>query len=654
MRDEGKKVRTNEGKKGIASYLPAFLPSYLLFFPLSFVYMGLVVRPDLIYYCFGTILPDAPAFATGWTFLGDSLAIPGGPVAYAAGFLSLGYYYAWLGAAIITLAGLGLSELCRRHLVTAGLARGFVLATFPALALFLIYSHYKHPLTVCLAVALGLALSLVFERLPLRRPLVRVVLSALVATVGFWLGGAGTLLVFALMTAIYAVLVRRDWMTVVLALPTSAALAWALAGYVFLIPARQAFVSLTPFAPSQMADLAPFLRALTFLLYGFAPLAVLLVLIGKRLFGGRGRASNVPSKKISPGRVRTTHPSLASRGGAWYAPYGFARLALSALPVVLMALGLHLGGDALRKPYVLSNYYSSQKRWDKVIELAGRLPKGRSNLYVNHDITRALYHTGRLPYDMFRYPQDPKALLLTHEKKESNLTEWKLSDIFLELGHVNMAQKLASELLTTRGHLGAALEELGWIGIIKGHPGTARVYLEALKRDLIYRRRAESLRHGLDNGFTPDQAAYIDRIRSYLRDEMAPMTGAEPVDETLAALLKHNPHNKMAFEYLMACYLLTGQVDKVVENMERLPNLGYQAIPTLYEEAILIHYGSRAQAVDLDKFNVSPGTLHRYEAFAQIRNTMGPQNSQAVLNRLVRDFGTSYFFYYCFGRVGLM
>ena len=27
--------------------------------------------------------------------------------------------------------------------------------------------------------------------------------------------------------------------------------------------------------------------------------------------------------------------------------------------------------------------------------------------------------------------------------------------------------------------------------------------------------------------------------------------------------------------------------------MERLPDLGYQAIPTLYEEAILIYYGSR-------------------------------------------------------------
>jgi hypothetical protein len=648
MRDEGKKIETNEGKKGIASCLLAFLPSYLLYFLLCFVYMWLAVRPDLIYYCFGTILPNAPAFATGWTFLTDSLALPGGPVTYAAGFLSQGYYYAWLGAAIIALAGLGLSELCRRHLVTAGLTRGFVLATFPAIALFLIYSHYKHPLTVCLAVALGLALSLVFERLPLRRPPVRVVVCGFIAVVSFWLGGAGTLLVFALMTTIYAILLRRDWLTTVLALPAGAALAWVLAEYVFLIPARQAFVSLTPLASSQTTDLAPFLRVLTFLLYGFAPLTVLLVLLGKRLFGGRGRTPNALPKKI--------------RGKGKFAATGRKRLSLAflakpavpAVPVVLMALGLYLGNDALRKPYVLSNYYSCQKRWDKVLELAAHLPKGWSNVYVNHDITRALYRTGRLPYDMFRYPQNPHALLLTHEKKESDLTEWKLSDIFLELGHVNMAQKLASELLTTKDHLGAALEELAWISIIKGHSGTARVYLEALRRDLIYRNRAESLLRGLDSGFTPDQAAYIDRIRSCVRDEMTPVTGAEPVDQTLAALLKRNPHNKMAFEYLMACYLLTGRVDKVVENMERLPDLGYLAIPTLYEEAILIYYRSRAQAVDLDKFHVSPETLHRYEAFAQIRGTMGPQNNQAVPSRLIRDFGTSYFFYYCFGQVGLM
>ena len=73
-------------------------PGNLIFFVLAFLYFWLVVEPHLIYHCFGTILPDAPQFATGWAFLRDSLATPGGPVVYVSGLLSLGYSSAWLGA----------------------------------------------------------------------------------------------------------------------------------------------------------------------------------------------------------------------------------------------------------------------------------------------------------------------------------------------------------------------------------------------------------------------------------------------------------------------------------------------------------------------------------------------------------------------------
>jgi len=168
----------------------------------------LVIEPQLIYHCFDTILPDAPQFATGWTSLKDSLGTPGGPMTYVSRLLSQGCYYAWLGAAIIVLAGFCLAELTRRHLAAAGFVRASVVATLPAIMFFLIHSHYKHPLTVCLAVSLGLFLSLIVERLPLRHPLVRVGLCCLFATVGFWLGGGGTLLVFALMIAIHGILGR--------------------------------------------------------------------------------------------------------------------------------------------------------------------------------------------------------------------------------------------------------------------------------------------------------------------------------------------------------------------------------------------------------------------------------------------------------------
>ena len=630
-----------------AKWLPQKIPwpDNLIFFVLAFLYLWLVVEPHLIYHCFGTILPDAPQFATGWAFLRDSLATPGGPVAYVSGFLSQGYSSAWLGAAIIVLVGVCLADLSRRHLLTAGFAHASLPAAFPAVMLFLICSRYKHPLTACLAVSLGLLLSLIFEKLPVRRPLMRIPVYCLMAMVGFWLGGGGTMLVFALLIVVYGIRARRDWTTVALALPAGAAIAWVLAEYVFLLPARQALLTLTPFAPGQTTGMTPFLKVLMSLLYGFVPLAVSLTLIAKKVFPGRKQKPDRHSKKAGG---KGKHAAQRERRSLSF----LKKPALSAVPVVLMALGLCVGRDELRKPYVLSNYYSRQQQWDNILELSRRLPPNRSNVYVNHDIVRALYHTGRLPYDMFRYPQIPRALLLTHERGQSDLTQLKLSDIFLELGHVNMAEKFASELLSTKDTLGVALEKLGWISIIKERPVTARVYLKALKRDLLYRKRAESLLRGLDHGFTPEQTAHIDRIRSYMIDEPVPITGGEPLDQALALLLEHNPRNKMAFEYLMACYLLTDKVDKIAANAPRLRTLGYREVPTLYQEAMAIHCGSQGRPVDLATLGISVETVRRYETFVQLARATQTQNRQAVLNTLIRDFGSSYFFYCSFGHVG--
>ena len=122
------------------------VPHNLVFFLLGMLYLWLVVEPRLIYQCFGTILPDAPIFLTGWSFLGNSLGLPGGFVMYISGFLSQGFYYSWLGAVIIVLSALCLCELFKRHLVAAGFARATVLCSFPAIMLFLMYSRYKHPL----------------------------------------------------------------------------------------------------------------------------------------------------------------------------------------------------------------------------------------------------------------------------------------------------------------------------------------------------------------------------------------------------------------------------------------------------------------------------------------------------------------------------
>ncbi len=326
----------------------------------------------------------------------------------------------------------------------------------------------------------------------------------------------------------------------------------------------------------------------------------------------------------------------------------FKKFVLPAVPVTVMAVGLYFSYDKIHRQIVLMNYLSRQGRWPEVLELGNHLPKNIYNIYCNHDINRALYHAGRLPYDMLCFPQNPHALLLTHEEEESSMTQLKMCDAFIELGNVDYAQKLASEFLVIEGQSGIILEKLAWINIIKGQEATARIYLNALKKDLIYRDKAESMLSSLENGFGSDKAAYIQRLNSYIRTNGGARLYKESIEEMLTGLLRQNPNNRMAFEYLMACYLLAGQLDNIAANIGRLEQLGYQDVPTLYEEAMLIYYGLRGQQLDLNKLNIKRETIERYRRFLQLYNSMQAHNRQVILRHLLREFGTSYFFYYKF------
>jgi hypothetical protein len=624
------------------------IPHNLIFFLLAIFYLWLVVEPHLIYQCFGIILPDAPFFLTGWSFLASSLYLPGGFVMYVSGFLSQGFYFSWLGALVIVLSAFCLCELTRRHLAVAGYARATVLSSLPAVLLFVVYSRYRHPLPACLVVSLGLACSLIFERLPLRRLVVRMMVYCLMAAMLFWLAGAGGMLLFSLMTVIYGIFVRRDFVLSALAAPAGLGIVWYLAQDVFLVPPEQTFSVLAPLVPAAIRGMNTFSTVLIIILYAFVPTGVILLLLGKAVFGKIREERKRRSRKRK--KEKTYTGAEKTRGLAVM----LGTMTRAAIPIVLMGAGLYFSHDPMSKPLIQVYDYSLRRQWDTILDLGRSLPKGESNVYFNHDVNRALYHTGRLPYDMFTFPQTPHGLLLSHEEKASSLTQLKLCDIYMELGRINTAEKLATELLTARNHSGIVVEKLAWINIIKGQYQTARIYLNVLKRDLVYRRKAQALLRSMDDGFTSDQTAYIDTIRSRMHHEGYLGAGDKSIERVLTELLTRNPANRMAFEYLMACYLLTGQVDKIAANMEHLKEFDYDGIPTLYEEAMLIYIGSQGRKIDLSKSNIRRETFDRYVRFVQLKNSMRLENRQVVLTRLISEFGSSYFFYFTFGRVGVL
>ncbi len=68
-----------------------------LFFVLFYLYVWLVIDPRLIHHTMGLVTPYRPfSFTTGWPFLWEHLALPGGLVMYGSRYLSALYAVGWL------------------------------------------------------------------------------------------------------------------------------------------------------------------------------------------------------------------------------------------------------------------------------------------------------------------------------------------------------------------------------------------------------------------------------------------------------------------------------------------------------------------------------------------------------------------------------
>jgi hypothetical protein len=608
----------------------------LIFFGLCFCVLWLLVEPHLIYHGLGTMVLNTSLFSTGWQFFADALRVPGGLTHYVSGFLSQLYGSSWLGPLVILLVAVSLCELLRIHLAMIGTRCHRVIYFLPALIAMGLYSRYTHPLAVSLALSFGLQFSLVLEKLPWCRAIrTRVIFTVFMMVTTYCVAGFGGTLVFTVITALYQIGIHKKWFAVLVTLPLGGLIIWGLTEYVYCLPPKQAISILSPLmdANSKVTLWIP-------ALYALGPVSMLLVLLKKKFWLSRPK----PKKKNKKADTKNAppHPLLmhSKQAIGWV------------LPFVLLALCLQQSFDRQQKLSLQINYAAVQQQWPDVLDLARTLPKGVTNVQCNHIVNRALYHTGRLAHDMFDFPQMPQALLLTHEKQASNLTSLRLCDLFLELGYVNIAEKQASELLAVVGHLGPVLENLALVNIVKDRNDTARIYLNALKRNRVYRDQANTLLAGLDTQFSPDQAATIQRIRANRCPNWSLEPDTKSVEQILAGLLTHNPANQMAFEYVMACYLLTGQIDKSAALLERTDRFTHDTMPAYYEEAMLIYLSAQRKKIDLDQYHIRRSTFERYERFIKLRQSMQSVARQTALSRLISEFGNTFLFYYSFGRVG--
>ena len=143
-----------------------------------------------------------------------------------------------------------------------------------------------------------------------------------------------------------------------------------------------------------------------------------------------------------------------------------------------------------------------QKRWDDILRKAAGNPS--PGLMPQFFTNCALCHKGKLLDEMFHYPQTygPRGLMLNFVASrisggagdDRNGAMYN-SDLFFEMGHVNMALQLAFDHMVLRGRTYENVSRMAECNMANGACKTARKYVALLERTLFHRgfaRRCEA------------------------------------------------------------------------------------------------------------------------------------------------------------------
>lgn len=605
-----------------------------VFFVSFYLYGWLIIEPTLIYQALGTSI-DYPAFSAGRLFLNSFLSYPGGLIAYAVGFLSQLFYFSWVGALIITVVGWCFWLLTNRLSSLAGLTKGSVICYLPAAMLLTAYNRYDHQLTSYAALLVALVLLVVYERVASHSTgLAVTTFSAMFVTLYYIAGGVS--LVFALLAAIYEIIVRRRRILGMLFLAGPGA-AYLIGRYLFDMQ-----IEVIPLRFSVFAEPDPWVKYSVICLYLYFPLVLLAAGLRQKSLpkADPGDSSQKPCERKPSHKAKAAPTPQIDPKQLKIGPV----LAAAAIVCVVASF------DGTKKKLMEIDYFAHNRMWTEVLDTASRIPPESYDMYCVHDINRALYYTGSLGDRMFCYPQTLPALMLTNieGEKPAGRTFMKRSKLFLEIGHVADAERDAFEFLELVGDCPSVLELLATIKLLKGQTEAAKVFLRVLSKDLIHGSRGQELLRQIAEDPQMTGNKRIQYLRSVSTDKESTRSGFEG-DDFFVQLLNKNSDNRMAFEYMMAFYLLTGQVDGITANIGRLRALGYTKLPRHYEEAIVIYMGSGRRQMDLHAGQVSTETIERAKsADAIYKSHGGKRNKQRAAEAMTADFGDSYIFYYIF------
>jgi hypothetical protein len=243
---------------------------------------------------------------------------------------------------------------------------------------------------------------------------------------------------------------------------------------------------------------------------------------------------------------------------------------------------------------------------------------------------------GVLPDSLMNYYQPATlGLFLPIDTSSSYLSIMFANEVWFKLGDMTMAEHCAmlSMIFSPNSSGARMIKRLAEINLINNDEQAALKYLRILKKTLFYSDWAEQR--------MPEQKDAS--IRSWLSDKRQfipqhdTIRASADIRLSLRQLLKSNPKNTIAYNYLLCYNLLQKDIDGFVQdyNPASVPN-------RLYAEALLIYAANkRLSPNELKKYQISPGVIAEFNDYTQVY-----EKHHGDGHYLSGKYGKTYWFYF--------
>ncbi|MDR0961311.1 MAG: DUF6057 family protein [Mediterranea sp.] len=283
--------------------------------------------------------------------------------------------------------------------------------------------------------------------------------------------------------------------------------------------------------------------------------------------------------------------------------------------------------------------HAYRENWQMVLQLAERSDIQNSLVSYYRNLAQSM--TGNLPDGLMNFYQ-PAALGLFQEVSANNsIPGIRISnEVWFTLGDMTAAEHSAilGMIFSPHHRSSRLLKRLAEINLVKGDDDAAVRFLRMLEQTKFHKQWATSRLPENRNRILTERLA---RRRSFVpqTDLIVP---ANDHPARLRHLLRNNPENQRALDYLLCYDLLTKDVRTFAEDYRQ--HADGRVTSRLYYEALLIYLAARrATPEEALTYRIPTEIVREFNAYTKLyeqhRGNPAPLQSQ---------YGKSYWFYYHF------